>query len=206
MNGFYDRLEEQLLQAGHRRRSQGPVRRAASGRGRMTAVLVVMVLGAGTITAWATDVLDGSSSGTGGAPAPDVAPAPRPAPAPPPPPAPGAAETPRPDVGGALSDIRVAVLNGTTTTGLARGVAERLMEDGATVPTVANFPDQQVSATRVLQLPRRADSATRVARVLGVGTTAPADRNAKVAASDSVADVIVVVGADRARGPADRRP
>jgi hypothetical protein len=44
MTGFYDRLEDQLVVAGRRRRAQGTVGRAVSGRGRTLAAVAATVV------------------------------------------------------------------------------------------------------------------------------------------------------------------
>jgi hypothetical protein len=46
-------------------------------------------------------------------------------------------------------DTTVAVLNGTTFQGLARGIADKLLAAGYKIGTVSNAPDQQRSATQV---------------------------------------------------------
>jgi hypothetical protein len=91
----------------------------------------------------------------------------------------------------------VAVLNGTTQTGLARGVARELEDSGFTISTVGNNPDQARSATIVSYTQGNERAARTVADIVGVGNDAvePIDRNTAVSAGD--ARVVVTVGADR---------
>jgi hypothetical protein len=92
----------------------------------------------------------------------------------------------------------VAVLNGTTQTGLARGVADKLEESGFTIGTVGNDADQARSATIVSYTAGNRRAADTVAQIIGVSrrdAVVAIDRNTAVAAGD--AKVVVTVGADR---------
>jgi hypothetical protein len=90
----------------------------------------------------------------------------------------------------------VAVLNGTTQTGLARAVANKFQEDGFTIADVDTNPDQSVATTLVSYNGNNREAALAVAKIIGIDSAAvqPADANAAVAASG---DVLVVVGSDQ---------
>jgi hypothetical protein len=99
------------------------------------------------------------------------------------------------------TNIRVAVLNATTTPGLARGVANRLQAAGFRIGTVTNAADQGRSATLVEYAPGQQAAALTTARAIDVPTNAvqPAAAGSRVIAGES-ADVVVEVGNDaRAR-------
>jgi hypothetical protein len=113
-----------------------------------------------------------------------------------------AAEEPAAGGGAAAShaDTNVAVLNGTTVTGLARSVATRLEEDGYTIGTVTDASNQAQAATRVEYGDGQRDAAREVAR----GIDVPADQVAPLDDVDSAtagpnAEVVVIVGQNFAR-------
>jgi hypothetical protein len=97
-------------------------------------------------------------------------------------------------------DITVAVLNGTTITGLARTTAEKLQQGGFNVPDnlIQTADVQNRSATVVNYVEGQRAAAKAVAEVIGVGTDAigPIDVNASTLAGSS-AQVVVTVGADQ---------
>ena len=91
---------------------------------------------------------------------------------------------------------RVAVLNGTTQTGLARNVGDKIEKARFTLGKVGNNDDQQVPTTIISFTAGNEDAARAVARLVGVetGSVQPADANSTAAAD---ADVVVTVGLDQ---------
>jgi hypothetical protein len=91
---------------------------------------------------------------------------------------------------------RVAVLNGTTQTGLARAVADQVEKARFTIAATATNADQAVPTTTVSYRAGNQRAAAIVAQVIGVGSESvqPVDANATAAAD---ADVVVIVGADK---------
>ncbi|MEA2153974.1 MAG: hypothetical protein QOE11_114, partial [Solirubrobacteraceae bacterium] len=91
---------------------------------------------------------------------------------------------------------RVAVLNGTTQTGLARTVADEVEKAKFTISGTENNADQAVPTTTVSYRDGNQRAAQVVAQVLGIdrASVQPVDANASVAAD---ADVVVIVGADK---------
>lgn len=91
----------------------------------------------------------------------------------------------------------VAVLNGTTQTGLARAVADKLEQGDFTIANVGNNTDQQVPTTIVSYAAGNEQAAAEVATVIELDASAiqPADANTAVAAAE--ADVVVTVGTDQ---------
>jgi hypothetical protein len=93
------------------------------------------------------------------------------------------------------ASVTVAVLNGTTTVGLAARVGEEAKADGFTVGTVTNAARTDQSGSEVLYRQGQKNAAQAVARRLGVRSTRPVDPlSAELAGSF---DVVVLVGADR---------
>jgi hypothetical protein len=90
----------------------------------------------------------------------------------------------------------IAVLNGTTQTGLARAVANKIQEDGFTIGGVATNADQSVPTTIVSYTGDNEKAALAVAKIIGIdrGSVQAADANTAAAASG---DVIVTVGSDQ---------
>ena len=90
----------------------------------------------------------------------------------------------------------LAVLNGTTQTGLARAVANKIQDDGFTIASVATNADQSVPTTIVSYTGDNEPAALAVARIVGIdrGSVQAADANTAAAAT---ADVIVIVGSDQ---------
>jgi hypothetical protein len=93
---------------------------------------------------------------------------------------------------------QVAVLNGTTTTGLARGVADKLEKSGFTIIKVGDNADQARAATTISYSGANGAAARAVAKIIGVGNAMvrPSDTNTSVAVGPK-AKVVVVVGNDR---------
>jgi len=90
----------------------------------------------------------------------------------------------------------VAVLNGTTQTGLARAVANKFQESGFLIADVDTNPDQSVPTTIVSYKGDNRQAALAVATIIGIdsGAVQAADANAAAAASG---DVLVIVGSDQ---------
>jgi hypothetical protein len=91
---------------------------------------------------------------------------------------------------------RVAVLNGTTQTGLARTVADEVEKARFTISGTENNATQDVPATTVSYRDGNQRAAAIIAQVIGVDRSSvqPVDANTSVA---SDADVVVIVGADK---------
>jgi hypothetical protein len=96
------------------------------------------------------------------------------------------------------ADVTVAVLNGTTVPGLARGVANRIQTKGFKIGNVTNASDQSRSATIVEYDQGSRSQALAVARLIGVGADAvePMGAGTRVIAGQD-APVVVTVGADQ---------
>jgi hypothetical protein len=97
--------------------------------------------------------------------------------------------------------VPLAVLNGTTVTGLARGAADKLTAKGYNEPNVVtnDTTNQQRPATQVYYEAKARAAAFDVAKVLGVPTSQvkPMDANARALADR--AQVAVFVGGDKAQ-------
>jgi len=98
--------------------------------------------------------------------------------------------------------ITVAVLNGTTTAGLASTIASQLAGDGFVQGTVTNASDQQRSVTVVSYFGGHEREAQEVAQALNVPSDAvqPIDADTEAACAQGAtcaAPVVVTVGADR---------
>jgi hypothetical protein len=95
----------------------------------------------------------------------------------------------------------LAVLNGTTVTGLARGAADKLTARGYNEPNVVtnDTTNQQRATTEIYFEPKARPAALDVAKILGVKTAnvQPMDANARALADR--ATVAVFVGADKAQ-------
>jgi hypothetical protein len=91
---------------------------------------------------------------------------------------------------------RVAVLNGTTQTGLARAVADKVEQAKFTIAGTENNADQAVPTTTVAYRDGNQRAAQIVAQVIGIDRTSvqAVDANTSAAAD---ADVVVIVGADK---------
>jgi hypothetical protein len=93
---------------------------------------------------------------------------------------------------------QVAVLNGTTQTGLARGVGNKLQDRGFTILSVGDNADQQIATTTVSYAVGGEPAARVIARIVGVAAAAvkPIDTNTATAVAPE-ANVVVTVGNDR---------
>jgi LytR cell envelope-related transcriptional attenuator len=91
---------------------------------------------------------------------------------------------------------RVAVLNGTTQTGLARAVADKIEQARFTIAGTENNADQAVPTTTVSYRGGNQRAAQIVAQVIGIDSASvqAVDANTSAAAD---ADVVVIVGADK---------
>ncbi len=97
--------------------------------------------------------------------------------------------------------VTVAVLNGTTFTGLARSASDKLTKAGFKQGVVTNDTTNQTrSATAVFYADNQRNAALEVAKIVGIARDAVQRLDATtrgVAGQD--ADVVVSVGADQAR-------
>lgn len=94
------------------------------------------------------------------------------------------------------STVTVAVLNGTTVTGLAGTTGQKVVASGFRLGNVATASQQQRAESVVLYSPGSSRQARAVARKLGISQIEPVD--AQSASLAGAANVIVVVGADKA--------
>jgi LytR cell envelope-related transcriptional attenuator len=90
----------------------------------------------------------------------------------------------------------VAVLNGTTTPGLAATVSDQLSRGGFKRGNVTNAADQQQSATAILYAPGFKTAADEIASLLKLKSVKPIDPGTQAIAG-SEAQVVVTVGTDR---------
>jgi hypothetical protein len=179
---FFADLERQLVAAAGDRRAR--LRRARARRVAATAGVLVAVLAAGGGLAAA--VTGGDGGGATGTPASTT-------------PAHAVTTTSDPTFP-ELDTFTTAVLNGTTTPGLARGVANALVAHGAKIGNVTNAATQDHATTAVYYArPDCRDAAARIAESIGRrrSTVRPAPRSLRVVAGRE-ADVIVLVGSDQA--------
>ena len=97
--------------------------------------------------------------------------------------------------------VPLAVLNGTTVTGLARGAADKLTKKGYNEPNVVtnDTTNQARPTTQIYYEAKARAAALDVAKILGVPTAQvkPMDANARALADR--AQVAVFVGADKAQ-------
>ena len=100
-----------------------------------------------------------------------------------------------------VAPTRIAVLNGTTVTGLARGVADKLVAKGYNEPDLVtnDTTDQTRSITEVFYEDGHRTEAYGVADCLGIRFDRVRPMNANARALADRADIAVFVGADRAR-------
>jgi hypothetical protein len=93
--------------------------------------------------------------------------------------------------------ITVAVLNGTSTVGLAQQVGDRVDAEGFNLGTVSNAPpgDGQRANSVAMYTPGHEREAARVARQLGIHNVEQVDANSRQIAGN--ASVVVVVGSDK---------
>jgi hypothetical protein len=99
----------------------------------------------------------------------------------------------------APEDTAVAVLNGTTVTGLAKQAADRLQARGYQVPTTTDAADQATQTSQVAYSDGFEGSAKRVAKIVGVSSSqiVPLDASTRAVAGDAVS-VVVTMGLDKA--------
>ena len=93
------------------------------------------------------------------------------------------------------SQVTVAVLNGTTTSGLAADIGKTVEAEGYRLGKVTNGADQARAESVVLFAPGARGEAQAIARRLGIGQREPIDAASQQLAGD--ASVVVVTGADR---------
>ena len=93
---------------------------------------------------------------------------------------------------------RVAVLNGTTQTGLARNVGNKLESSGFTILTVGDNADQTITKTTISYADGNEKAAQVVAQIMDLPSSGvkPIDLNTATAVQPD-AKVVVVVGSDR---------
>jgi len=189
MTDFFDDLERQLVAATPQRPAR--IRRARQRRAAATLSVVVALLAGGAgIAAAVGDGAGDGGDGPSGAPAGTAT---------------TAATTPPTPALPARDAYTVAVLNGTTVPGLARGVANRLQSGGFKIGNVTNAATQDHSATTVYyRTPDCVPAATQVAAALRLGDAQgdfalqKAPKELRALAGDR-AKVIVLVGSDQNR-------
>ncbi|HYI35054.1 MAG TPA: LytR C-terminal domain-containing protein [Thermoleophilaceae bacterium] len=93
------------------------------------------------------------------------------------------------------SNVRVAVLNGTTVPGLAAQIGDQIERQGFRLGTVTNFNDQQRAESVVLYAPGAEREAAEVGRRLKIAQREPIDAESQGVAGD--ATVAVVTGQDK---------
>jgi hypothetical protein len=107
-------------------------------------------------------------------------------------PSPAPAGHPRPAV--KPGRVTVAVLNVTTTPGLAASLRDRLTAAGFKPGTIDVYPDQQLAASVVQYAPGRQAAAKAIARRLGIRRRERVTPDARALAGD--ATVVVIAGPD----------
>jgi LytR cell envelope-related transcriptional attenuator len=109
----------------------------------------------------------------------------------------GAVKKPRRSVAAVRpGKVTVAVLNGTTVSGLAAALRERLAATGFRKGTIDVFTDQQLAKSVVQYAPGHQVAAKAVGRRLGISRRGPATAESRALAGDAA--VIVIAGADKA--------
>jgi hypothetical protein len=99
------------------------------------------------------------------------------------------------------AQVTVAVLNGTTFTGLARSASDKITQAGFKPGVVTNDTTNQArSATAIFYADGQRSAALEVARIIKIGRDAvqPIDQGTRLLAGED-ADVVVSVGADQSR-------
>lgn len=188
MTDFHAQLERQLVDAGRRRASRGRVALAVAGRGRPLVALATVLLALMASVGLVSALRSSSSSGPGGSAAPSAPPAASSAP--------GATSPSAAEGKPSLQGIRVAVLNATTTTGLARSVADVLERHRASIDSIGTDADQQRAQSVVEHRPGAEAQGRLVAQVLRISDVRVLmSTNSTIPAAD--ADVLVRLGADR---------
>ncbi len=155
-----------------------------SSRGRAAGVIALVVLLLVALALGATQLLGGDNDTAKKAPSqPAQAPA-----------APGK-KTPSRAGGISPASVRVAVLNGTTVSGLAAQIADSVEKQGFRLGTVTNFNDQQRAESVVLYAPGAEREAAEVGRRLKIAQREPVDAESQGVAGD--ATVVIVTGQDK---------
>ncbi|MCW3021632.1 MAG: LytR family transcriptional regulator [Conexibacter sp.] len=186
MTDFFDDLERQLVTATQHRPQR--LRRARARHAAALATVLVALLAGGA--GLATALSNGGDAGRSvGAPA-TTTPAARTTTAP--------RTTPS-----QLRPFTVAILNGTTVPGLARGVATQLQDSHFKIGNITNTSRQDQAATMVHYAPGRQLAATLVASRIKLKDVVlrPITRDEQVLAGEQAA-VVVVVGSDQNTSPA----
>ncbi|WCB96784.1 hypothetical protein DSM104299_05552 [Baekduia alba] len=192
-NDFFADLERQLVTATTERRPR--LRRARARRAALLSTILVAVLAAGGGLAAAVTSTNGADSDGGG-------------------PAGATTRTEQtqeqtvaidPATGRTTPEpgtYTVAILNGTTVPGLARGVANRLTNAKHKIGNVTNAATQDRSATLVEFAPGHRAEANAVAEVIDVAPSAVEPESAgSKAIAGAAAAVVVTVGADQNTSP-----
>jgi hypothetical protein len=95
------------------------------------------------------------------------------------------------------ADTTVAVFNGTTQTGLAGSVADKVSAGGFKRGSTGNDTNQQRSTSLVYFTPEARSQSREVAKLLNISETRPIDSEIQALAGGN-ADVVVVAGLDQA--------
>jgi hypothetical protein len=95
------------------------------------------------------------------------------------------------------ADVTVAVLNATSTTGLAARIGSQLEGEGFQTGNLTNAAERQRAESVVMFKPGRNAEARAVARRLDIGSIEPIDAASQSLAGDAM--VVVVLGADKAQ-------
>jgi hypothetical protein len=94
------------------------------------------------------------------------------------------------------ADTRVAVLNGTVSTGLAGTIADQLTTEGYVRDVVETNTDQTIQESTVYYADGERATAREVGKVLSIDNTEPLDPETESLAPE--ADIVVLAGADQA--------
>jgi hypothetical protein len=168
------------------KRPAAPAPRRSAGTVALFVGLAVLVLGGG---AFAVSQLGGD----------DTPPAPnRAAPPPNQPETGGTGATGSEEPAKTAAETNVAVLNGTTFTGLAGQLADRVSQEGGYErgATETNTRDQTIQTSTVFYADGFRSQARKVAELLSISAVEPVDEETQALAPD--ADVVVLAGADQA--------
>jgi hypothetical protein len=93
-------------------------------------------------------------------------------------------------------NVTVAVLNGTTVSGLAAALRDHIAAAGFKKGTINDFSDQQLAESVVEYAAGHEADAKAVGRRVGISQREPVTANSRALAGD--ATVIVIAGADKA--------
>jgi hypothetical protein len=93
-------------------------------------------------------------------------------------------------------NVTVAVLNGTTVSGLAATLRDQIAAAGFTKGTINDFSDQQLAESVVQYAPGHQAEAKAVSHTVGISPREPVTADSRALAGD--ATVIVIAGADKA--------